>query len=82
LFWHARPFAIRLSSAIVFDVVKSLISALPVYWFNLFAGFSGQNPADDLPTATYDVNMTTIAVAFFVVCTYDVDNAKYNHSEA
>jgi len=71
-----------MSSAIIFILVASIFNALPQYLFNLFAGFSGQNPADSLPTATYDVNMTTIAAGFFVVWTSDINIAKYNHDES
>ncbi len=71
-----------MGSAIVFDLVKSMIFSTAVFWVNLFAGFSGQNPVDDFPNAMYDVNMTTIALGFFVVYTSDIAIDKYGRSEA
>ncbi len=81
LFWHGRPFGTRLGSAIVFNLVKSEIYCMSVFWVNLFSGFSGHNPVDDFPNAMYNVNMTTFALGFFVVFTSDVANDKYSHSE-
>jgi len=66
----------------VFDLVKSMIYSTAVFWVNLFSGFSGQNPVDDFPNAMYDVNMTTIALGFFVVYTSDIAIDKYGRSEA
>ena len=82
MFWHGRSFGTRLGSAIVFNLVKSMLYPTSVFWVNLFSGFSGQNPIDDFPNAMYDVNMTTFALGFFVVFTSDIAIDKYSHSEA
>jgi hypothetical protein len=48
---------------------KSMLQANTILYLQFVNGFSGQQPIESFIYAMYDVDMTTIAVGFFMVFT-------------
>ena len=80
LFWHGRPFMIRLQNMILWIIFRSAVFAFMVFWVELYNGVSGQQPIETFIYAMTTVNLTTFAVGFYVVFEIDVSFRKYGYS--
>jgi hypothetical protein len=61
-------------------IFRGLFYSFAQYLFNVFNGFSGINPIDNLIYATYNVNLTTLAVGFLTPMTQDLNFPKYSET--
>jgi len=69
LFWHGRPFGGKLARTILIILFRGIFYGQCLFYMNLVNGFSGNNPLDTFMYATFNVNMTTLAVGFHTVLT-------------
>lgn len=70
---HGRWSYIRLSKVVAYFFYKNLAFTLTTFWFNCFAGFSGQRLYDDWFQSLYNVVFTALPVVVVGLFHKDVD---------
>jgi phospholipid-transporting ATPase len=72
LFWHGRPFGVKLSMMILYGLFKSVLFSTCIFYLQFVNGSSGQQPIEAFIYAMYEVNMTTFAMVATTIYTNDV----------
>jgi len=76
LFWHGRPYALRLNNYVLWCLYKSVINATSKYVANFENGWSGDQPVDNLMMALYNITFTLWFIVFQGVYDQDVSFAN------
>jgi magnesium-transporting ATPase (P-type) len=76
LFWHGRPYGLRLNNYVLWCLYKSVINATSKYVANFENGWSGDQPVDNLMMALYNVTFTVWFIVFQSVYDQDVSFAN------
>ena len=71
LYWHGRPFGVRLINVVVFCLYKAMIKSASNYGAQWVNGFSAFQPVEGLMHVLFNILMTTFMN--FFVCIYDQD---------
>lgn len=64
LFWHGRPYGVRMLRFVLFCTFKSMINATTKYCQQWENGYSGHQPVDGLMLSLYNVTMTVWFLMF------------------
>jgi len=67
MFWHGRPFALRLNNFVLWCIYKSVINAMTKYCANMLNGWSGDQPLDGILLAGFNILCTVWYIAFWTV---------------
>ncbi|CAI5977694.1 unnamed protein product [Closterium sp. NIES-65] len=70
---HGRLSYLRLSKVVAYFFYKNLAFTLTLFWFNCFAGFSGQRLYDDWFQSAFNVLFTALPVIVLGLFEQDVD---------
>jgi phospholipid-transporting ATPase len=81
LFWHGRPYALRLNNYVLWCLYKSVINATSKYVANFENGWSGDQPVDNLMMALYNVTFTVWFIVFQSVYDQDVSFSQYGNPD-
>jgi len=82
LFWHGRPYALRLNNYVLWCLYKSVINATSKYVANFENGWSGDQPVDNLMMALFNVTFTVWFIVFQSVFDQDVSFANNGNPDS
>ena len=71
LYWHGRPFGMRLMNVVLFCLYKAMIKSASNYGAQWFNGFSAFQPVEGMMHICFNILNTTFLN--FFVCIYDQD---------
>jgi len=80
MFWHGRPFGLRLANFVIWCLTKMMLLAWAKVFFNFANGFSGHQPADGFMYLFVDSVMTVHANGMY--CIFDQDLSLKNCERA
>jgi magnesium-transporting ATPase (P-type) len=72
LFWHGRPFGLRLNNFVIWCLFKSVTNAAQKYCMNFENGWSGHQAVDTTMMALYNVLCTIWFMLFWTLWDQDV----------
>lgn len=81
LFWHGRPYGLRLNNFVLWNLYKSVINATTKYCANFENGWSGDQPVDSILISLYNVLMTTWFIAWASVWDQDTSLRMYGNPD-
>jgi magnesium-transporting ATPase (P-type) len=81
LFWHGRPYGIRLVNLVTFCLFKSMIRATALYAIQWENGYSGHQPVEGLMHALFNILLTVWFQLEQSIFDQDVSRVKYGEVE-
>jgi magnesium-transporting ATPase (P-type) len=76
LFWHGRPFGLRLNNFVIWCLFKSVTNAAQKYCMNFENGWSGHQAVDTTMMALYNVLCTIWFMLFWTLWDQDVSVSR------
>ena len=77
LFWHGRPYGVRIQVFVMMVLFKSMINATTKYSMQFTNGYSGIQPQDNLLISLFNVLCTNWFVLMWSIYDQDVSFTKY-----
>ena len=72
MFWHGRNFASKAANFMMWFLFKAMLYSAPVFYFNIYCGYSGLTYITDILMALYEVILTTFAIYTYLLLEQDV----------
>ena len=81
LFWHGRPFGLRLNNFVIWCLYKSVINATTKYCMNFENGWSGHQAVDTTMMALYNVFCTVWFMFAWTLWDQDVSLSRHGNPD-